>query len=413
MRFSTFFVKTLKEWPADEENASARHLMRAGFIDKNSAGVYSFLPMGLRTLEKINGVIREELDRTGASELLMPALISKKYWQATDRWDVDVLYKVKDSSGQEYGLAFTHEEVLTPILKKFVSSWRDLPVALYQIQSKFRDEPRARAGLLRTKEFVMKDLYSFHADAEDLNSYYGKAAEAYKNIFERLGLKTKVVEASGGDFTEEYTHEFQVLAPAGEDEIFYCDKCEFAQNKEITKAEEGGKCPACQSGKIIRENGIEVGNIFKLGTKFSEAAGLKYKGKDGSDKPVVMGSYGIGPSRVMGVIVEMNHDEKGIIWPEEASPFKVHLVSLDGGKEQAEEIYRALNDEGIEVLYDDREEVPAGEKLTDADLLGITWRIVASARTIKQNKAELKRRADAKSSEVPLPEAIKTIKHAK
>src|SRR3989338_3482083 len=201
MRFSSFFVKTLKDWPSDEENPSARYLIRAGFIDKNSAGVYTFLPLGLRALEKINQIIREELNRIGASELLMPALISKKYWQATNRWDVDVMYKVKDSSGQDYGLAFTHEEVLTPLLKKFISSWRDLPVALYQIQSKFRDEPRARAGLLRTKEFVMKDLYSFHADAEDLDSYYNKAAKAYKIIFERLGLKAKPVEASGGFFT--------------------------------------------------------------------------------------------------------------------------------------------------------------------------------------------------------------------
>ena len=410
MRFSNFFVKTLKDLPSREENPSARYLIRAGFIDKNSAGVYTFLPLGLCALEKINKVIREELNRIGASELLMPALISKKYWQVTNRWDVDVMYKVKDSSGQDYGLAFTHEEVLTPLLKKFISSWRDLPVALYQIQSKFRDEPRARAGLLRTKEFVMKDLYSFHADAEDLDSYYNKAAKAYKIIFERLGLKAKPVEASGGDFTEEYTHEFQVLTPAGEDEIFYCDKCDFAQNKEITKAKEGEKCPSCSSGKIIKENGIEVGNIFKLGTKFSEAAELKYKDKEGKDRLVVMGSYGIGPSRIMGAIAEVSRDEKGIIWPEEASPFKVHLVGLEGGKEQAEEIYRTLTRRRVETLYDDREDVSAGEKLTDADLLGITWRIVASARTMKQNKVEIKRRTAQEASEATLAEAVAYVK---
>jgi len=410
MRFSSFFVKTLKDWPSDEENPSARYLIRAGFIDKNSAGVYTFLPLGLCALEKINKVIREELNRIGASELLMPALISKKYWQATNRWDVDVMYKVKDSSGQDYGLAFTHEEVLTPLLKKFISSWRDLPVALYQIQSKFRDEPRARAGLLRTKEFVMKDLYSFHADAKDLDSYYNEAAGGYKKIFKRLGLNAKPVEASGGDFTEEYTHEFQVLTPAGEDEIFYCDKCDFAQNKEIAKAKEGEKCPSCRSGKIIKENGIEVGNIFKLGTKFSEAAELKFKDKEGKDRLVVMGSYGIGPSRIMGAIAEVSRDEKGIIWPEEVSPFKVHLVELEGGREQAEEAYKVLTDGGVETLYDDREDVSAGEKLTDADLLGITWRIVASARTMKQNKVEIKRRAAKEASEVTLAEAVAYVK---
>jgi len=410
MRFSSFFVKTLKDWPSDEENPSARYLIRAGFIDKNSAGVYTFLPLGLCALEKINKVIREELNRIGASELLMPALISKKYWQATARWDVDIMYKVKDSSGQDYGLAFTHEEVLTPLLKKFISSWRDLPVALYQIQSKFRDEPRARAGLLRTKEFVMKDLYSFHADAKDLDSYYNEAAGGYKKIFKRLGLNAKPVEASGGDFTEEYTHEFQVLTPAGEDEIFYCDKCDFAQNKEIAKAKEGEKCPSCRSGKIIKENGIEVGNIFKLGTKFSEAAELKFKDKEGKDRLVVMGSYGIGPSRIMGAIAEVSRDEKGIIWPEEVSPFKVHLVELEGGREQAEEAYKVLTDGGVETLYDDREDVSAGEKLTDADLLGITWRIVASARTMKQNKVEIKRRAAKEASEVTLAEAVAYVK---
>ncbi len=410
MKQSRFFAKTLKEWPKDEENKSAKYLLRAGFIDKNSSGVYSFLPLGLRVLEKINAVIRDEMDKLGASELLMPALISKKYWESTGRWDTEVLYKVKDSSGQEYGLAFTHEEVLTPLLKKFISSYRDLPMSLYQIQTKFRDEPRARAGLMRTKEFVMKDLYSFHADEKDLDSFYLQAAGAYKNIFKRLGLEAKIVEASGGGFTEEYTHEFQVLTPAGEDEIFYCDSCDFAQNKEITKAEEGGACPKCQKGKIKKENGIEVGNIFKLGTRFSDASGLTYKDQNGQMKPVVMGSYGIGPSRVMGAIAETASDEKGLIWPESASPFKVHLIELEGGHEQAVEIYKELSEAGIEVLYDDRKEASAGEKLTDADLLGITWRAVASLKTSAENKIELKSRAEAKSFMAGLKQILEHVK---
>ena len=410
MKQSQFFVKTLKEWPSDEENASTRYLLRAGFIDKNSSGVYSFLPMGLRVLEKINKVIREEMNALGASELLMPALISKKYWRATDRWDTEVLYKVKDSSGQEYGLAFTHEEVLTPILKKFISSFRDLPVSFYQIQTKFRDEPRARAGLLRTKEFVMKDLYSFHIDEKDLDLFYWKTADAYKNIFKRLGLEAMVVEAGGGGFTKEYTHEFQVLTEAGEDEIFYCESCDFAQNKEITQAKEGGKCPKCSKGKIKKENGIEVGNIFKLGTRFSDAAGLAYKDKKGQTKPVVMGSYGMGPSRIMGALAETNRNEKGLIWPKESSPFRVHLVELEGGHSQAVEVYETLNEAGIEVLYDDRENVSAGEKLTDADLLGIVWRAVASSKTLAENKIELKARNNGESSMVGLETLLKHVK---
>lgn len=410
MRFSNFFVKTLKEWPSGEESASAKYLLKAGFIDKSSSGVFTFLPLGLRALEKINKVIREEMNNLGASELLMPALIAQKYWQATGRWNVPILYKVKDSAGQEYGLAFTHEEVLTPILKKFISSWRDLPLALYQIQSKFRDEPRARAGLLRTKEFVMKDLYSFHADALDLESYYAKAAGAYKKIFKRLGLKTKMTEASGGDFTKEYTHEFQVLTPAGEDEIFYCGNCEFAQNKEISKVKKGDKCPKCDSGVIQQENGIEVGNIFKLGTKFSEAANLTYKDKNGKDKLVVMGSYGIGPSRVLGALAEVSHDKAGLIWPVQASPFKVYLVELEGGRALAQKAYSAFLKAGVEVLYDDRMDVSAGEKLTDADLIGLSWRVVVSARTMKQNKVELKARAVPKSRLLTLAQAVKHVK---
>lgn len=409
MKQSRFFAKTLKEWPADEESASARYLIRAGFIDKNSSGVYTFLPLGLRTLEKINKVIREEINNLGASELLMPALISKKYWQATDRWDVDILYKVKDSSRQDYGLAFTHEEVLTPLLKKFISSYRDLPLGLFQIQSKFRDEPRARAGLIRTKEFVMKDLYSFHTDSGDLENYYWRAADAYKKIFSRLGLETKMAEASGGDFTEDYTHEFQVLTPSGEDEIFYCTSCDFAQNKEITKVNEGEKCSKCKNGEIKKENGIEVGNIFRLGTRFSEAAGLFYKDKEGKNQTVVMGSYGIGPSRIMGALAEISRDDRGLIWPKDSSPFKVHLLELDGGKAQALKFYEKLSEAGIEVLYDDRENASAGEKLADADLIGISWRAVASSKTSKQNKIELKSRSASEIRMADLKEVLKYV----
>ncbi|QQG46287.1 MAG: hypothetical protein HYY55_00360 [Candidatus Niyogibacteria bacterium] len=410
MKQSQFFVRTLKEKPKDAESAGNAFLLRGGFIDKNSSGVYTFLPMGLRVLEKINKVIREEMNALGASELLMPALIAEKYWKSTRRWDAEVLYKVKDSSGQDYGLAFTHEEVLTPLLKKFISSYRDLPLALYQIQTKFRDEPRARAGLIRTKEFVMKDLYSFHSDEKDLESYYWRAAGAYKKIFKRLGLEAKIVEASGGGFTKEYTHEFQVLTPAGEDEIFYCLDCDFAQNKEITKIKEGDKCPNCGKDRIKKENGIEAGNIFRLGTRFSEAADLSYKDKSGNKKFVVMGSYGIGPSRIMGALAEINRDEKGLIWTSETSPFKAHLLEFEGGEKQAAGVYKALSDAGAETLYDDRNGATAGEKLADADLLGITWRVIASARTRAQNKIELKMRGENQSRQVTLKQLLNYVK---
>lgn len=393
MRHSKFFIRTLQKWPRDETSVNARYLLRAGFIDKNSSGVYTFLPIGLRVLEKINKVIREELNAFGASELLMPALIAKKYWEATDRWNTEVLYKVKDSSGQEYGLGFTHEEVLTPLLRQFISSWRDLPLALYQIQAKFRDEPRARFGLLRGKEFIMKDLYSFHPDQKELEKYYWQTAKVYQKIFKRLELKTKIVEASGGDFTKAFTHEFQVLTPAGEDMVFYCNICDFAQNKEVAEVKEGEHCPKCRKGKIVKENAIEVGNIFKLGTRFSKPVNLSYKDKGGEEKLVVMGSYGIGPSRIMGALVELYHDDRGIIWPEETSPFRVHLIALAGGEKEADKLYQALLKAEIEVLYDDRKDVSAGEKLVDADLLGISFRVVSSAKTSKAKKIELKPRA--------------------
>ncbi|MBI1957345.1 MAG: hypothetical protein HYS44_02730 [Candidatus Niyogibacteria bacterium] len=402
MRFTQFFIRTQKEWPRDEESANARFLHRGGFIEKIGAGVYAFLPLGLRVLDRINRVIREEMNAIGASELLLPALIPKKYWEATGRWNVPVLYKSADSSGQEYGLGFTHEEVLTPILARRIQSFRDLPQALYQIQTKFRDEPRARFGLIRGKEFVMKDLYSFHADIKDLERFYWVVSDAYKKIFSRLGLPVTVVEAAGGDFTKEFTHEFQVLTPVGEDTIFYCAKCDFAQNKEVAKVSSGDGCPKCQKGKIEESNGIEVGNIFRLGTKFSEAANLVYKDSSGKEQLVVMGSYGIGPSRAMGAIVELNHDDAGIRWPKEAAPFEAHLVALPGGEEQADAAYEHFTEHGFDILYDDRADATPGEKLADADLIGIGWRIVASAKTALCGRLEIKAR-DSRDAELLTP----------
>ncbi len=416
MKQSQLFSKTAKKLSESEASKNAQFLLRGGFVDKSSAGVYSFLPLGLRVLEKINKVIREEMDAIGAEELLMPALIQKKYWEKTNRWAVDVIYKTstnladKDKKDFEYGLGWTHEEVITAIATRFINSYKDLPKAVYQIQTKFRAEARAQAGLLRGREFSMKDLYSFHESKEDLDKYYEKVIGAYKKIFKRLGLKSLVTEASGGAFTKEYTHEFQVLNPAGEDTIFYCKKCGFSQNQEIYNPESHKNC----KGQIESGRSIEVANVFKLDTKFSDAFGLIFLNKNGEKKPVVMGSYGIGPTRVLGTIVEEFSDEYGIIWPENVAPFKVHLVGL-GGKnlnkvqKSAKALYEKLKKLKIEVLYDDRE-ASIGEKLNDADLIGIPYRVVISEKTLPTKKLEMKIRGSQKANMVSETQLIKILK---
>lgn len=408
MRQSEFFTRTLRHDPEGEETKNAKLLTRAGFVSKSSAGVYTLLPLGLRVLEKINRVIREEMNAIGGEELLMPALVDRKYWEKTNRWQTEVVYRTgrKSHSGKmdehdfEYGLGWTHEEVIAAIALNYIQSYKDLPKCVYQIQMKFRAEARAQGGLLRGREFLMKDLYSFHADHEDLNRYYEIVKAAYDKIFKRLGLKALVVEASGGAFTKEFTHEFQVLNPAGEDNIHYCAECGFAMNKEVFDAKRHTSC----SGEIKTGRGIEVGNIFRLGTRFSEAFGLSYADKSGKKHPVVMGSYGIGPTRVLGALVEEYNDERGIIWPEAVAPFKVHLVYLPSSdvnvKKRSDRIYGALSPRGrspagrkkagVEVLYDDRAEASVGEKFADADLIGIPYRAVVSQKT--GAKIEIKRR---------------------
>ncbi len=396
---SKLFAKTTKNFPEGETAKNAQLLIKGGFINKSSAGVYSLLPLGLRVLNKINNIIREEINAIGAEELLMPALVQKKYWEQSGRWNTDVIYKTGSQSSKleaqslDYGLGWTHEEVISAISRHFISSYKDLPRAAYQIQTKFRAEARAQAGILRGREFLMKDLYSFHADRADLDMYYEKVIGAYKNIFKRLGLKALMTEASGGAFTKEYTHEFQVLNPAGEDTVFYCEKCNFSQNQEIYKSEAHKDC----DGEVKSGRAIEVGNVFKLGTKFSEAFNLFYNDKTGAKQQVIMGSYGIGPSRVMGTIVEEYNDEKGIIWPEAVAPFRVHLVALGESlkvKKETEKAYKLLS--GLvgesEVLYDERN-ASAGEKLNDADLLGIPVRVLISEKTMTTKKLEVKKRS--------------------
>lgn len=392
---SKLFPKTQKDAPKDAESVNHKLLVRAGFVDQLMAGSWTLLPLGWRVVNKINQIIREEIDATGALEMTMPLLHPKNIWNETGRWDKakEVMYQFKDSRDKEYALSFTHEEILMDLLRKHISSYQDFPITLYQFSTKFRNEPRARSGILRGREFLMKDLYSAHTSEKDLMEYYEKVKEAYKRIFKRLGFEIKVVEASGGVFTEKHTHEFQVLNAGGEDTVYYCDSCDWAVNKEIFEGKEADVCPNCKKGKIlVNDKAVEVGNIFPLGTKYAELMRFHFTDKDGKKKPVWFGSYGIGPTRVMGTVVEISHDDKGIIWKPGIAPFDVHLIELPGAT-NAKEIYEKLLENNIDVLWDDRD-VQAGQKFSDADLIGIPIRLVASQKT--GDKIEFKERVNEK-----------------
>ncbi len=408
---SKLFPQTQKEAPKDEVSANAKLLTRAGFIDKLMAGVYTYLPLGFRVLKKIENIIREEMNGAGGVEILMPALQPKENWEKTGRWDnYDTLFKfVSHYSKTELAIGPTHEEIISPLVKKFNLSYKDLPLYFFQIQDKFRDEKRVKSGILRGREFIMKDLYSFHADENDLNDYYEKMKVHYKNIFDKCGIgdRTYITFASGGTFSK-YSHEFQTITEAGEDKIFLCEKCRVAVNAEITK--EQPVCPECGGKNLKEEKAIEVGNIFKLKTKYSEPFGLKYTDKNGQKNDIIMGCYGIGLGRLMGAVAEVNHDEKGIIWPESIAPFKVHLLALGGptAKGRSDRLYSDLQKQGIEVLYDDRD-ISAGEKFADADLIGIPYRVVISEKTVAQNKVELKRRNSEEIKLVDKKELVKIL----
>ncbi len=411
MRLSQSFAKPLRQPPAGADSANAAFLTQAGYIDQLAAGIYSFLPLGWRVLRKIEQIIREEMDAIGGQELQMPALHPAAPWKASGRWDdpaaKEVMYQFEDQSGKSYGLGWTHEEIIATIGKQHIQSHKDLPLAVYQIQSKFRHEPRAKSGLLRGREFLMKDLYSFHASEADLDEYYEKVKAAYLRIYERFGLDAWVVEASGGAFSK-YSHEFQVFCDAGEDTVYYTEDRKFAQNAEVFKGKAGEK----QGGQVVKEGkATEVGNIFKLGTRFSEAAKVTYSDAGGKRQTPIMASYGIGPSRAMGTIVEVSHDDNGIIWPESVAPYAVHLLNLGGDdavKSAAEKLYDDLQAAGVEVLYDDREE-SAGVKFADADLIGIPNRLTVSQKTLDQQSAELKRRSADDTELIPLPKIVKKL----
>lgn len=410
MRQTQLFTKTAKDVSKEEVSANAQLLLRAGFVDRLFAGVYTFLPLGLRTLAKIENIIREEMNRVGGQEILLPALHPKENWETTGRWnEVDVLFKLMGSGDKEYALGATHEEIVTPTVQKFVNSYKDLPRAVYQIQTKFRNEARAKSGILRGREFRMKDLYSFHANQADLDTYYDRMIEAYFRVYERCGLraKTYLTYASGGAFSK-YSHEYQTVTDAGEDLIYICDKCEVAVNKEIL-ADLKNACPQCQNAELREAKAIEVGNIFKLGTRFSEPFGFNFVDENNQAQPVIMGCYGIGPSRVMGTIVELLHDDKGILWPAEVAPFKFHLVSLATDADtvgKANEVYESLVNAGHEVLYDDRADVRAGEKFADSDLLGLPWRLVISTKSLAAGGVEIKNRTTGNTHIIALTDLI-------
>lgn len=402
MRYSQLFGKTLMRPPKEAETVSHKLLVKAGFIDHQlSAGIYSFLPLGWRVHRKIENIIREEMNAIGGQEVFLPTLQPKELWQKTKRWEEmePPLFKLKDRHDKEFALGSTHEEVITDLARRFIKSYKDLPLALYQIQNKFRNEMRSTGGLLRVREFMMKDLYSFHEDEKDLNDYYKKVVKAYKKIFERCGFITKITEAATGTIGGDVSHEFMMLCPTGEDTVYFCSKCDLATSKEKPE-----RCLKC-GGEIEEGKAIENGHVFKLGTKYSESLGAYFIDKGGNKQPIVMGCYGIGIGRLMATVVEAHHDGNGIIWPEEVAPYQVYLIAIE---KTGEEIYKKLEDEGIEVLYDDREESSAGVKFADADLIGIPVRLVVSPKT--GENFEWKERDKTKEEILPLDKVIFRLK---
>ncbi len=400
MKQSQLFTKTKKESPADEVSLNAELLIRAGYINKEMAGVYSYLPLGLKVIKKIENIIREEMDKIGGIEMRTSVFQNKEVWEKSNRWDdevVDNWFKTKLKNGTEVGLSFTNEEAYADILKQYINSYKDLPVYPYDFKNIFRNEARSKSGILRGREFYWKALYSFSKNDEEHNIFYEKSKEAYKNIFRRVGIGhlTYLTFASGGTFSK-FSHEFQTVTSAGEDLIYVDPNKGIAINKEVYN-DEVIESLGLKKEELVENKAVEVGNIFSLGTKFSAPFELKYKDENGEEKLVIMGSYGIGLGRLMGTVVEVLSDDKGIIWPESIAPFKVHLLSLGGDenvRNGAEDLYNKLKERGIEVLFDDRADTSAGEKFADSDLIGIPYRVVVSKRSLADGGFEVKKRTE-------------------
>lgn len=421
MRQSQLFSKVKRDFPKDEVAKNAQYLIRAGYIHKEMAGVYALLPLGLRVIERIKGIVREEMNAIGAQEILMTSLQRKELWEQTNRWDdekVDVWFKSHLKNNVEIGFGWSHEEPITKMMIQFVESFRDLPTSVYQFQTKLRNELRAKSGIMRGREFLMKDLYSYSQSEEQHQLFYESVVKAYNRIFQRVGIgeDTFFTFASGGAFTQ-FSHEFQTRTDAGEDIVYVSRKKNIAVNEEVLTDEVLSQLDL-QRNDLERIKTSEVGNIFSFGGKKCEELGLYFKDKDGVRHPVILGSYGIGITRLMGVIVEKFCDEKGLVWPKEVAPFDVHLVVLDDLKgdsrvrKTADNLYETMLEKGVDVLYDDRP-MRAGEKFSESDFLGVPLRVVVSARTLEEEKVEIKKRTQELSERVSLAQCIEFIQENK
>ena len=416
MRRSQLFVKTRKEAPADEESKNAKLLIRAGYIHKDSAGVYALLPLGLSVIENIKQVVRYEMNAAGGNELLMTSLQRKELWEHTDRWDdakVDIWFKSKLANGSDVGLAWSHEEPISDMMREFIGSYRDLPAYVYQFQTKLRNEIRAKSGVMRSREFIMKDLYSFSRSDEEHQKFYDAMIQAYLRIFTKVGLgdDTYLTFASGGAFTS-FSHEFQTVTENGEDTIYVDRERRIAINQEVLSDEIINKARV-NKDSLQKVKAAEVGNIFSFGIHKSQQLGLTFTDETGASKPVVLGSYGIGVTRLMGVLTEHFADERGLVWPDNIAPYSVYLVSLGENpkvRRSADEIYNFLTDSNIKVLYDDRDE-RAGEKFADADLLGIPHRVVVSQKSLQTGGFELKARKSADTETLPKDELASRLRN--
>lgn len=412
MRTTQFYFPTLKETPADAEIVSHQLMLRAGMIRKLTSGIYTWLPLGLRILKKVEMIIREEMNRIGALEILMPAIQPSELWQETQRWEQygPLLLKISDRHEREFCFGPTHEEVITDLVRNEIRSYKQLPVTLYQIQTKFRDEIRPRFGVMRAREFMMKDAYSFHLNAESLQKTYDDMYGAYMKIFTRLGLKFRSVMADSGEIGGSFSQEFHVLAETGEDEIYYEENSDYAYNVEVAE-----KMQATNSGhQLIKARGIEVGHIFQLGNKYSKAMNAMVTAEDGQQVAMEMGCYGIGVSRILGAAIEQNHDAQGIIWPEAMAPFQIALVPINYHRSEkvkatAEQLYQELT-AGFEVLFDDRNERP-GTMFADMELIGIPHRLVIGEKGLDAGTIEYKGRRDTESQQIPSSDIISFLKN--
>ncbi len=416
MRQSLLFNKTRKNVSKDIKPISNKYLVKGDFIERTISGVYRYLPLGFNVLKKIEEIIREEMIRIGGQELLLPTFQNKKLWKETGRWEEygSELFKLEDVHGGETALGPTHEEEVTDIVRTRISSYRDLPFSVFQIQNKFRNELRSTGGVLRTREFMMKDLYSFHADKQDLIRFYKIVKKAYFKVFKRCGLEDVIaVEAESGAIGGAYSQEFMLISDIGEDTILVCEKCGFGAN--IEKTGKTKKCPECGED-LKKKESIELGHAFNLGTKYSKPMEATFINEKEEEEPIIMGCYGLGVSRLIAAIIEAHHDSKGIIWPLEVAPYRVHLISLSSKEkvnQESDKIYKQLQDDGISVLYDDREDKSAGEKFMDSDLIGIPIRLVVSKKTLKENSIGFKKREEEKEKLVKISKLRKILKSVK